>query len=196
MPTRAKKEEDMNNDVTRTLKEGLNILTAEELLVLSYGARVSDGGIPNFMARVAIGVNGNSRALERYSWLQQLVELGSNHTRTYASNSQPDKKRCPRAKVWVAYYVKNGEVVGFCRLTNLRGNHVGTVEHLFVPDVDQRSLGLATALIAGLGDFAREQGMILLEAHSTTKMEEVFYDTVGKRGFDPFDAPCHRIKLS
>ena len=47
----------MNNDVTRTLKEGLNVLTTEELLVLSYGARVSDGGIPNFMARVAIGVN-------------------------------------------------------------------------------------------------------------------------------------------
>ena len=85
MPTRAKKEEDMNNDVTRTLKEGLNILTAEELLVLSYGARVSDGGIPNFMARVAIGVNGNSRALERYSWLQQLVELGSRMARWLVS---------------------------------------------------------------------------------------------------------------
>lgn len=49
MPTRAKKEEEMNNDVTRTLKEGLNILTAEELLVLSYtGHCVSDGGILNF----------------------------------------------------------------------------------------------------------------------------------------------------
>ena len=186
----------MNNDVTRTLKEGLNVFTAEELLELSYGARVSDGGIPKFMSRVAIGVDGNLRALERYSWLRQLVELWSNHTRTYASNSRPDKKRCPRAKVWVAYYVKGGDVVGFCRLTNLRGNHIGTVEHLFVPDVDQRSLGIATALIAGLGDFAREQGMSLLEAHSTTKMEEAFYDSVGKRGFDATDTPCHRIKLA
>lgn len=60
-----------------------------------------------------------------------------------------------------------------CRLTNLRGNHVGTIEHLFVPDVDQRSLGQATAFVAGLVDFAREQGMSLLEAYSTTaNMEE------------------------
>lgn len=186
----------MNNDVTRTLKEGLNVFTAEEILVLSYGARVSDGGIPTFMARVAVAVERNPRAIEKYPWVRNLVQRWDNHTRTYASNSQPDKKRCPRAKVWVAYYVKDGEVVGFCRLTNLRGNHVGTVEHLFVPDVDQRSLGIATALIAGLGDFAREQGMSLLEAHSTTKMEEAFYDSVGKRGFAPYDAPCHRIKLA
>ena len=26
--------------------------------------------------------------------------------------------------------------------------------------------------------------------------EEAFYDSVGKRGFDATDAPCHRIKLA
>lgn len=191
----------MKDDATQTLKAGLNVFTAEELLELSYGARISDarvgdGGIPRFMAQVAIGIERNPRALEQYPWLQQLVHQWGNHTRTYASNSQPDKKRYSKAKVWVAYYVEGGEVVGFCRLTNLRDNHIGTVEHLFVPSVDRRSQGFATALIAGLGDFAREQGMTLLEAHSTTKMEEAFYDSVGKRGFDATDTPCHRIKLA
>ena len=181
---------------TRTLKEGLNIVTAEELLALSYGASASDGGIPTFMARVAVGVERNTRALEQYQWLRKLVQLWGNHTRTYASNSLPDTKRHPKAKVWVAYYVKDGEVVGFCRLSNMRGIHIGTLEHLYVPDVDQRSLGHATALIAGLAEFAREQGMSLLEAYSTTNMEESFYDTLGKRGFDSDDESCHRIKLA
>lgn len=175
------------------LKEGINVFTAQELLELSYGARISDGGIPWFMAQVSVRLERNTRALEQYPWLQRLVRRWDNHTRMYASEIKP---RDSKDRVWVAYYVKDGEVVGFCRLTNLRGNHVGTVEHLFVPDVDQRSLGIATALIAGLGDFAREQGMSLLEAHSTTKMEEAFYDSVGKRGFAPYDAPCHRIKLA
>ena len=181
---------------TTALKEGINVFTVEELLDLSYGARPSDGGIPEFMLRVAVGVERNRKALEQCSWLSGLGHQWGNQTREYASNSQPDKKRYPKAKVWVAYYVKYGDVVGFCRLTNLRGNHIGTVEHLFVPSVDRRSLGIATALIAGLGDFAREQGMSLLEAHSTTKMEEAFYDSVGKRGFDATDTPCHRIKLA
>lgn len=178
-----------------TLKEGINVFTVEELLMLSYGARLGDGGIPRFMARVIVGLERNPRVLEQYPGLRS-IKYWDNATRTYASNSRPDKKRCPNAKVWVAYYVKDGEVAGFCRLTNLRGNHIGTVEHLFVPDVDHRSLGLATALIAGLGDFAREQGMSLLEAYSTTNMEESFYDTLGKRGFDSDDEPCHRIKLA
>lgn len=177
------------------LKEGLNVVTAEELLLLSYGASVSDGGIPKFMARVAVGIECNTRALEQCPWLRELVQLWGNHTRTYASNSRPDTKRYPKAKVWVAYYVKDGEVVGFCRLSNMRGIHIGTLEHLYVAS-DQRSLGHATALVAGLGDFAREQGMSLLEAHTTTKMEEIFYDTLGKRGFDSNDEPCHRIKLA
>ena len=170
------------------LKEGINVFTAQELLELSYGARISDGGIPWFMAQVSVRLERNTRALEQYPWLQRR----DNHTRMYASEIKP---RDSKDRVWVAYYVKDGDVVGFCRLTNLRGNHIGTVEHLFVPAEDHRSHGLATALIAGLGDFAREQGMTLLEAHSTTKMEEAFYDSVGKRGFDATDAPCHRIKL-
>ena len=185
----------MNNDAARTLKEGFNIYSTEELLAIAYGARLGDGGIPRFMARVIVGLERNPRVLEQYPGLRS-IKYWDNATRRYASESQPDKKRYPSAKVWVAYYVKDGEVVGFCRLTNLRGNHIGTVEHLFVPDVDRRSLGIATALIAGLGDFAREQGMSLLEAHSTTKMEEAFYDRVGKRGFDAIDSPCHRIKLA
>ena len=178
---------------TTTLKEGFNVFTAKELLELSYGARISDGGIPCFMANVSIRLERNTRALEQYPYLQRLVRLWDNHTRMYASEIQP---RDPKNRVWVAYYVKDGDVVGFCRLTNLRSNHIGTVEHLFVPSVDRRSQGIATALIAGLGDFAREQGMSLLEAHSTTKMEEAFYDSVGKHGFDAADTPCHRIKLA
>lgn len=176
------------------LKEGINIFTAQELLELSYGARISDGGIPWFMAQVSVGLERNTRALKQYPWLQRLVRPWDKNqcTRMYASEIKP---RDSKDRVWVAYYVNDGEVVGFCRLTNLRSNHIGTVEHLFVPAEDHRSLGLATALIAGLGDFAREQGMTLLEAHSTTKMEEAFYDSVGKRGFDATDAPCHRIKL-
>ena len=178
---------------TTALKEGINVFTAEELLKLSYGARISDGGIPWFMAQVSVRLEHNTRALEQYPWLQRLVRLWDNHTRMYASEIKP---RDSKDRVWVAYYVKDGDVVGFCRLTNLRGNHIGTVEHLFVPAEDHRSLGLATALIAGLGDFAREQGMSLLEAYSTTKMEESFYDTIAKRGFDLADEPCHRIKLA
>lgn len=182
------------NNATLTLKEGINILTAEELLELARRARIADGGIPKFMMRVAIGVERNPKVLEKYNWLRNL--RWNDPAYEYASRSCTDKKQYPNAKVWVAYYVKDGEVVGFCRLTNLRGKHIGTLEHLYVPDVDQRSLGHATALIAGLGDFAREQGMSLLEAHSTTKMEERFYDSVGKRGFDATDQPCHRIKLA
>ena len=178
---------------TTALKEGLNVFTAKELLELSYGARISDGGIPWFMSQVSIKLERNTRALEQYPWLQRLVQPWDNHTRMYASEIQP---RDSKDRVWVAYYVKDGHVVGFCRLTNLRSNHIGTVEHLFVPSVDRRSQGFATALIAGLGDFAREQGMSLLEAHSTTKMEVAFYDSVGKRGFDETDTPCHRIKLA
>ncbi len=174
-----------------TLKEGINLMTAEELLEFSRTAHISDGGIPAFMMRVAIGVERNPKALD---WLHDLRRL-SEPAREYARQSCPDKKRYPKAKVWVAYYVKDGEVVGFCRLSNMRGIHIGTLEHLYVPS-DQRSLGHATALIAGLGDFAREQGMGLLEAHSTTKMEESFYDTLGKRGFDSYDEPCHRIKVA
>ena len=180
---------------TTALKEGINVFTAEELLKLSYGARISDGGVPEFMARVAVVVERNTRALEQYPYLRELVQTWGNNTRTYASNSQPDKRRHPMAKVWVAYYVKDGEVVGFCRLSNMRGIHIGTLEHFYVPS-DHRSLGHATALIAGLGDFAREQGMSLLEAYSTTNMEESFYDTLGKRGFDSYDELCHRIKLA
>ena len=179
----------MKNTAT-ALVEGFNILTAEELLEFSRTVRISDGGIPAFMMRVAIVVERNPKALD---WLHNLRRL-SEPAREYARQSCPDKKRYPKAKVWVAYYVKDGEVVGFCRLSNMRGIHIGTLEHLYVLS-DHRSLGLATALIAGLGDFAREQGMTLLEAHSTTKMEEAFYDSVGKRGFDATDAPCHRIKL-
>ena len=178
---------------TTALKEGFNVFTAKELLELSYGARISDGGIPCFMAKVSIRLERNTRALEQYPYLKRLLQPWDNHTRTYASEIQP---RDPKDRVWVAYYVKDGDVVGFCRLTNLRSNHIGTVEHLFVPSVDRRSQGFATALIAGLGDFAREQGLSLLEAHSTTKMEEAFYDSVGKLGFDETDTPCHRIKLA
>lgn len=180
---------------TTALKEGLNVFTAKELLELLHGARISDGGIPEFMLRVAIGVEGKHKAREKYSWLGQLRTWGTP-ANEYARLSLPDKNRYPSAKVWIAYYVKDGNVVSFCRLTNLSGNHIGTVEHLFVPSAELRSLGLATALIAGLGDFAREQGMSLLEAHSTTKMEERFYDSMGKRGFDATDQPCHRIKLA
>ena len=179
------------NNATLTLKEGINILTAEDLLEFSRTARISDGGIPAFMMRVAIGVERNPKALD---WLHDLRRF-SKPAREYARQSCPDKKRYPKAKVWVAYYVKDGEVVGFCRLSNMSGIHIGTLEHLYVPS-DQRSLGHATALIAGLGDFAREQGMSLLEAYSTTNMEESFYNTLGKRGFDSADEPCHRIKLS
>lgn len=185
----------MKNDERNALVEGLNIVTVEELLDLSRRARSCDVGIPEFMLRVSIEVERNHRALEQYSWLRLLSHWG-DPTGSYAGASLPDKTRYPKAKVWVAYYVKDGEIVGFCRLKNLRGNHIGTVEHLFVPDADHRSLGLATALIAGLCDFAREQGMTLIEAHSTSKMEEAFYDNVGKRGFNATDTPCHRIKLS
>lgn len=185
------------NKTTLTLKEGINILTDEELLEHARRAHNADEGIAAFMLKVAVVVNRNPRTLEWYPWLR---ELSSDNWRQpayyYAVNCHRYQKLNRPENVWVACYVKNGEVVGFCRLSNPTAKHIGTLDHLCVPFNEHRSLGHATALITGLGDFAREQGMSLLEAYSTTNMEESFYDTLGKRGFDSDDEPCHRIKLA
>ena len=179
------------------LKEGINILTSEELLEQVRGTHIADEGIAAFMLKVVVMVNRNPRTLEQYPWLR---ELSSDNWRRpayyYAVNCCRDQKRNRPANVWVAYHVKNGEVVAFCRLRNQTAKHIGTLDHLCVPSIGHRSLGHATELIAALGSFAREQGMSLLEAYSTTKMEESFYDTIAKRGFDLADEPCHRIKLA
>ena len=179
----------MNNDVTRTLKEGFNILTVEEIKQLP--AKTKDQ-ITDLMCAGFEPLHDNLIIREMFPdtrTMGPLIFKGAMVIRHLNG--------CVEGDNWIALQVDDGRVNATCSLNRSLSTHELGYSYFLYVDKAYRLRGHATALFAEVMDFASGQGMTLIETDEVTKMESAFYATTGaKYWVNDKDNSCHRIKLS